>query len=431
MRCVVLVLCCACLRATATAPSSVPGENIATLLPASTGASSNDRVVFMHIQATGGTTVLEWMLRLHAVCAQNFTVEQSAEMDGGYRFLNADPLPEANLDACGPARKVCQMSSMSGPNGQAQQAASMVSYSQTASGSSCLDDAKRLVDDGCTFVELHHFDVSVVDAFRSHGFKAMTVLRNPIDRRASELRKWETGATGNHLAQKIEIWSHHAPDHAIRFLAACWADEFRGSCVRDMEKSSEEGLAMLGRELRGKLEATQPAAYCSQGITPTVTRDVQQRLFEIASETMHTSFDVVGTTEHMQNLCKNVLARFNIRVPLLPSDEYHSHKVHSPHCAENGGDANCTEAPLLDLEEDAAKDELGLDVKLWREAFTMQVQQNDALDSGAYMQALVKKHAIEQRQWQREAGSGSQDLAFAREPRADDGLSGRPLSGSG
>ena len=401
-----LFLCCACLRTGATAPPAVPS---ATLLPDFTGSSaSNDRVVFMHIQATGGTALLEWMLSLHAVCAQNFTVEQAAGLGGGYRFLNADPLPEADLAACGPARKVCQMSSMSE---QAQQG-----------GGFCIDEVKRLVDDGCTFVELHHFDVSVVDVFRSHGFKAMTVLRNPIDRRASELRKWETGATGNHLAQKIEIWSHHAPDHAIRFLAACWADEFRGSCVRDMEQSSEEGLAMLGRELRGKLEASQPAAYCSQGVTQVVTRDIAQRLFEIASEAMH-GFDVVGTSEHMTNLCKNIAARFSIRVPLLPSEEHRSHKIHSPHCSENGGDANCTDAPLLDLEEDAAKDELSPDVKLWREAFVMQKQQSDALDSGAYMQALIREHAMEQRQRQREAGAPAQTAAV-REPGVDDGLSG-------
>ena len=69
-----------------------------------------------------------------------------------------------------------------------------------------------------------------------------------------------------------------------------------------MEQSSEEGLARLARELRGKLEATQPAAYCSQGIAPAVARDVAQRLYEIASEAMR-RFDVVGTTEHMRNLC--------------------------------------------------------------------------------------------------------------------------------
>ena len=320
-------------------------------------------------------------------------------------------------------------------------------------GGFCVDEVKRLVDAGCTFVELHHFDVSVVDAFRSHGFQALTVLRNPIDRRASELRKWETGATGNHLAHQIEVWSHHAPDHAIRFLSACWADEFRGSCVRGMEQSSEEGLAMLARGLRGKLEATQPAAYCSQGITQVVGRDVALRLFEVASEAMH-RFEVVGTTEHMRNLCKNIAARFRIRVPLLPSEEHHSHKIHSPHCTENGGKVNCTDAPLVDLEEDAAHDELAPDVKLWREAFAMQKQQADALDSGAYMQALLRDHAMEQHQRQREAGSapaqaavvpaavvvrdkpgaaGSPAQAAAvvvpaavvvREPGADDGLSG-------
>ena len=343
MRHLVLALCCACLRSGAIEPPDVPE---ATLLPGWTGPSASERVVFMHIQATGGTALLEWMLSLHAVCAQNFTVEQAAGLGGGYRFLNADPLPEADLDACGPARKVCQMSSMSE---QAERG-----------GGYCIDEVKRLVDAGCTFVELHHFDVSVVDAFRSHGFKALTVLRNPIDRRTSELRKWETGDNGSHLAHQIEIWSHHAPDHATRFLAACWADEFRGSCVREMEQSSEEGLARLGQELRGRLEATQPAAYCSHNLAANVSTDVAMRLYEIASEAMH-RFDVVGTTEHMPNLCKNLAARFRIRVPLLPSEEHHSHKIHSPYCIENGGEVNCTEAPLLELEEGAAHGELGTD----------------------------------------------------------------------
>ena len=54
-------------------------------------------------------------------------------------------------------------------------------------------------------------------------------------------------------------------------------------------------------------------------------------------------------------------ARFRIRVPLLPSEEHHSHKIHSPYCIENGGEVNCTEAPLLELEEGAAHGELGTD----------------------------------------------------------------------
>lgn len=111
-------------------------------------------------------------------------------------------------------------------------------------------------------------------------------------------------------------------------------------------------------------------------------------------------------------------------MPLLPSAEHHSHKIHSPHCTENGGKANCTGAPLLDLQEDAAHDELGSDVKLWREAFAMQKQQADALDSGAYMQALLREQAMEQRQRQREVGSPVQAAVVVGEPGVDDGLSG-------
>jgi len=205
-----------------------------------------------------------------------------------------------------------------------------------------------------------------------------------------------------------------------------------------MEQSSEEGLARLARELRAKLEATQPAAYCSQGIAAVVGRDVAQRLYEIASSALQ-RFDVVGTTEHMRNLCKNIAARFHIRVPLLPSEEHHSHKIHSPHCMGNGGTVNCTDlgvAPLLELEADAARDELGPDLKLWREAFAMQRQQADALDSGAYMQALLRDHAMEQRRRQREAvapvQAAVQPLVQAavvvREPGVDDGLSGEVVA---
>ena len=53
---------------------------------------------------------------------------------------------------------------------------------------------------GCTFVELHHFDISVAEAFRSHGYKVMTFLRDPVQRMISEANKaveegLEDGAT--------------------------------------------------------------------------------------------------------------------------------------------------------------------------------------------------------------------------------------------
>ena len=60
----------------------------------------------------------------------------------------------------------------------------------------------------------------------------------------------------------------------------------------------------------------------------------------------------------------------------------------------------------------------------------MQKQQADALDSGAYMQALLRDHAMEQHQRQREAGTAPAQAAVVpaavvvREPGADDGLSG-------
>ena len=85
-----------------------------------------------------------------------------------------------------------------------------------------------------------------------------------------------------------------------------------------------------------------------------------------AAITAHAKVADVKASEHLGARtyiciyrCKNIAARFHMRVPLLPSEEHHSHKIHSPYCTENGGTVNCTDAPLLELEEDAARDELG------------------------------------------------------------------------
>lgn len=365
------------------AAASSQGAPDSVLQPRNESAGSmvdTHRVVFMHIQATGGTAFLEWMLRLHAVCARNFSVADATKMDGGYRFLNADAPAGTDFDDCGPARKVC----------------SMEFRREWQKGESCVGRIQRLVDDGCTFVELHHYDVSVVEAFRSHGFKAMTVLRNPVERRASELSKWETGASGEHLVKMREIATHHSPDNAIRFLSACWADDWEGSCVRDMENASRNSTAQLGQTLRRKLEEEEPAAYCTHRVGTHVPRKVTHRLYDIASKAME-NFDLVGTTELMQSLCKNFAARFDVKVPLLPSEDHQSHRIHSPWCIENGGDVNCTNLKPPTLYVSAAIEELGPDLKLWHAASKMQRHQSDLLQSGPHFQSLLAKWRRERR----------------------------------
>ena len=45
---------------------------------------------------------------------------------------------------------------------------------------------RRYVDADCTFVELHHWDASVTEAFRTYGFEVMSFMREPAKRKIAE-----------------------------------------------------------------------------------------------------------------------------------------------------------------------------------------------------------------------------------------------------
>ena len=48
-------------------------------------------------------------------------------------------------------------------------------------GLTCADVALRYVSDRCSFVELHHYDVSMLPVFEAAGFDSILFMRDPID----------------------------------------------------------------------------------------------------------------------------------------------------------------------------------------------------------------------------------------------------------
>lgn len=49
------------------------------------------------------------------------------------------------------------------------------------SGLTCADVALHYVSSKCSFVELHHYDVSMLPLFERAGFEPILLMRDPVD----------------------------------------------------------------------------------------------------------------------------------------------------------------------------------------------------------------------------------------------------------
>jgi len=215
-----------------------------TLLPAAQSAPTpsvraqaghGKKVVFLHVQTSGGTSFTSWICRLHASCARGIGVDGLKD-DDNYFGYNIDLNPKdqaakdkmkpdataaeaggaANLTACGVAQKVCHFGFKE----------------QWTTKAKCTDQVQQYVDAGCTFVELHHYDISVTEAFRSHGYEVMTFLREPVARATSEMNKY-LHAKGDEERAYGELLT---PDNGMRLFTACDTSWFGRSHSEDPEK---------------------------------------------------------------------------------------------------------------------------------------------------------------------------------------------------
>jgi len=88
----------------------------------------------------------------------------------------------------------------------------------------CSDQVKAYVDAGCTFVELHHYDLSVAEAFKTYGYEVMTFMRDPQQRAQSEMNKYLHAKN-----KEPEAWREfQIPDQSMRLYTSCERNQWFG-----------------------------------------------------------------------------------------------------------------------------------------------------------------------------------------------------------
>jgi len=294
--------------------ASMPSANEQSGAPGNVSASNApEKIVFMHIQTTGGTAFADWVQLLHARCARNDTVHNPH-----YRLDLQDrrgpdytPVPAGvDTSACGPAQKVCHLS--------------FPKY--WAKGANCHNQVSLALSKGCTWVELHHFDISVVNAFREHGFKAITILRDPIERiRSEQVKHFEIG----HAAGKTYEWrvkhseivrtmygfQARTPDLAMLELTGCDLDN-KFSCARELSRHDDT------KGYSWKVKHAAKAVPCKEGTN--VTGPDGATLLQDAIRNLNT-FDLIGINTHMDKFAKRFAEKYHITLPNLPDIPTVSH----------------------------------------------------------------------------------------------------------
>ena len=221
------------------APGSAPSKQITP----PTASAEPTKLVFLHPEESGGTSLTAWMASYYVTCMHgkepvSGTIAQT-ELDFGRPAVLSyddyvDPqysLPEQeDPDAvgknCGPATRVCEILQKDGWQKD-----------------DCFGHVQHMVDAGCTFVSLHHFDIGVVNAFRSHGYKAITLMREPAARLKSHISKTAKPSGGEMTCcDSDDPWQEQlkrgiigTPDIPLQYLTACksmWLDWEQG-CMDD------------------------------------------------------------------------------------------------------------------------------------------------------------------------------------------------------
>jgi len=250
-----------------------------------------------------------------------------------------------HLAKCGPARKVCSLM-----------------FRKEWSSSDCQHEIKRFVSAGCTFVELHHFDIAVAQAFREHGYEIMTFLREPAMRIASEINK--------HLMfEKKSLWQvfHNpssapsVPDQSMMLLTSCRDSRAPydrvlkrrsiktaggpSSCTYEFTQAGPI-LGRVGRVIDERLAGT----TCEDG--KNVTNKQYAVLYDAARQHM-SDMSFVGVLERMDLMLRVWAAQFGVTAD-LPA------LIHSNQKTDDEHDENNFESDLKGLRK-----HLIFDGKLW------------------------------------------------------------------
>jgi hypothetical protein len=351
-------------------------------------AQAERKVVFLHVQDSGGTSFVGWMGRVHAMCARNATLEEVSDQSDKKYLLDLNDgesvsdvkdatAEEAGgvekLAQCGPARKLCTLN-----------------FKNKWKRSKCTDQVERYVDSGCTFVELHHFDISVADAFRQKGYEVMTLVRNPVHRLKSEMTKKLHGS-GSYADAFDNYTMIYSPDNAIRLLTSCDAQQYKQdkdlatSCTLEFQKTQSGEVANAisahienNLNVRNASNATVPE-YCSKEWN--VTKETYEHLYSVAKRNVD-QFSFVGILERLDLTLKVFMKHFGVGLPTMPV----APDAAPPYCISPGGfSIPCPKAfanMSMELDETEFKGLMQYDYQLWCDASSKLTEQAVNLDFG-------------------------------------------------
>jgi hypothetical protein len=282
------------------------------------------KVVFLHVQDTGGTSFMSWIGQVHAMCARNATSEE-AQIQAETKFLlnlndkqsvkdfkeptDHEAGGAEKLASCGPARKICHFGFKS---------------EWPPHTTVCQSQVQRYVQAGCTFVELHHFDISVAEAFKKEGYEVMTMLRNPVERIKSEMTK-TLHATGNVSEAFDDYQRVYSPDNGIRLLTSCderqWnhQEDTPTSCSIEFQTNGDKFAQAISANIEQELNDTMPA-YCDKHANS--TSESYEVLYNIASRYMQ-GFSFIGVLERIDTMINAWVKHFGVTmdtIPVVPKD---------------------------------------------------------------------------------------------------------------
>ena len=252
-------------------------------LALSRAAATETRLVFMHINESGGSTWVKWMKDHQRLCVAN-----------------------GNLGSgCGVSKKLC---SLPGPGFQ-----EMLWRGQTAV-SMVLDMALS----NCTFVELHHWDVAVAHAFRAFGYEMMTIVRDPASRIASMFNY----AIERGIDQNTSIEDFYngvkTPDRTLGFLTGCYSccsglQHLRDGAPGYSSHNASDSDCSSAPQQCALLRAT-AAATESLGVVAGANKECARNITSLLSVAFANlrAFDFVGVLEHMDKTASLFCAQYGV-----------------------------------------------------------------------------------------------------------------------
>jgi len=304
------------------------------------------KVVFMHTEHTGGSSITEWLGFYHAACAsgkdlianesagEHFTELSYGDTRNIAHYDDAssnDPTISGGEDdnttvseqACGTATKVCSLGQKFGWKKD-----------------DCADHIQSLVDMGCTFVELKDYDMGVVNAFKSHGFAAVTLLREPMGRLKSKIartaKKRDDGKTAccfneDEWQEQLKKGTIGSPDIPLQHLSGCYSakDDAYSSCFKDetLRGNDPDPYGTVMSDLAERANNTYCFAedHMSEGINVTGANFAGQGSYAQAEKMkMHAEkwaniainnldkFDLVVTLEHIDTVWPALAAMYGL-----------------------------------------------------------------------------------------------------------------------